>query len=454
MRKIYLIFFSISLIAIVFLLTNYVYKIKKINRNYDERYNTESLVALRKFPFPYRAALTICSDIDNTETLEEYIEIQKFLNTRNFTNMGKGLGLDIGNSFFFYEPPADAISYFQGGLDVADNFIRLIKAGYIDTMHSYGKKSDFTRKDAIVSLQELKHHNCKINVWVDHTKSSDNFGDDGTFGFGDHLGSKEYHADLTIAYGVKYAWLGKVTMITGQSVPINLKNFTEIYDSDHPIDSVINIGKEFAKHFVSILGSKKYAMRKDNDLVKITKLDDGQLIYEFIRFDNYWEGVGEGANSKGLAYAISNKTLNRLKEVRGYMIVYTHFGINSNCAKNICEETQDALRNLAKEFEKGNIYITTTSKLLRYYIIHKYLDWSYEDKGGRLRINIHKVKDPVFGSFVPSVQDLEGITFFVPHESKPIIYLGNKRIKHIRKNNADNTEKQSVTISKKEGTVR
>lgn len=446
MRKILIIFFSICLIAAVFLLTNYVYKIKKINQNYDERYNTESLVALRKFPFPYRAALTICSDIDNTETLEEYIEIQKFLNTRNITSMGAGLGLDIGNSFFFYEPPADAISYFQGGLDVADNFIRLIKAGYIDTMHSYGKKADFTRKDAIVSLQELKRRNCKIDVWVDHTKSSDNFGDDGTFGLGDHLGSKEYHADLTIAYGVKYAWLGKVTMITGQSVPINLKNFTEIYDSDRPIDSVINIGKEFAKHFASILGSKKYAMHAENDLVKIAKLDDGQMIYEFIRFDNYWTGVGEGANSKGLAYALSDETLSRLKEVRGYMIVYTHFGMNSNCSKYICEETQDALRNLAIEFEKGNIYITTTSKLLRYYINHKYLDWSYADKDGTIRIDIYKVKDPVFGTFVPSVEDLQGITFYVPHESDPIIFIDDKRIKNIQKNFADDTGKQSVTI--------
>ena len=77
--------------------------------------------------------------------------------------------------------------------------------------------------------------------------------------------------------------------------PINSKNFTEIYVSDHPIDSVINIGKEFAKHFVSILGNKKYAMHKENDLVKITNLDDGQLIYEFINMHFsiiYWGYYG------------------------------------------------------------------------------------------------------------------------------------------------------------------
>ncbi len=429
--------------------TSYVYIIHKINQEYEERYNPKSLVTLRKFPYPYRAALTICSDLDNTETLEEYIEIQKFLNTRNITSMGEGIGLDIGNSFFFYEPPEKAISYFQGSADVADYFVGRIKEGYIDTMHSYGKKSDFTRKDAITALEELKSRNCRVKVWVDHTRSTDNLGDDGTFGFGDHLGTKEYHADLTLAYGIKFAWLGKVTMVIGQNTPINFNNFAQIYDSKYPIYSVINIGKEIAKHFISAFGNKKYAIHKENDLVKITKLDDEQLIYEFIRFDNYWGGVGEGANSKGLAYAISNKTLNRLKEVKGYMIVYTHFGMNSNCSEFICEETQDALRNMASEFQKGNIYITTTSKLLKYYIIHKYLDWSYEDRAGKLRINIHSVKDPVFGSFVPSVQDLEGITFMVPHLSEAMIYLGNRRIKHVQKNNADDEGRLSVTIKKK-----
>jgi hypothetical protein len=91
-------------------------------------------------------------------------------------------------------------------------------------------------------------------------------------------------------------WLGRVTMIAGQAVPVKIENFTNIFDNDHPMHSVINISKEVAKNVLGILGNKKYEIHKNNDLVKITQLNDGQKVYEFIRFDNYWGGVATGAN--------------------------------------------------------------------------------------------------------------------------------------------------------------
>ena len=45
------------------------------------------------------------------------------------------------------------------------------------------------------------------------------------------------------------------------------------------------------------------------------------------------------------------------------MIVYTHLGKNKDCNQVIAPESQDALRNL-RASRMGNIYVTTTSKLL------------------------------------------------------------------------------------------
>ena len=441
-------FISFIVLLIILMTGIYLLNVYKTNRYYYQKYNVNAPVALRKFPYPYKASLAICSDIDNTETIEEFEEIQTYLNTKEITSMGKGVDLEIGNSFFMYEPQDGAISYFLDKPEVAEMIRKYIKTGYIDCMHSYGKKLDFTRQDAIKCLKELKDHNCKVDVWIDHTVSKDNMGDDVTFGLGDHPDSNAYHADITLQYGIKFVWLGRVTMVIGQVTPIALKNFTSIYDSDHFINSIINMLKEYSKNVLAIFGYKKYEIHKNNDLVKISTLNDGQKIYEFIRFDNYWEGVGSGAQSSRLAYTISKKTLNRLKEDGGYMIVYTHFGKNDDCSQYICAETQDALKNLEKEYERGDIYVTTTSNLLNYYITHKYLNWSYEINSKEVIIYIKNIMDPLFGEVVPEVEDIRGITFYVPGNIDVSVFIkGNIPVKY-RENKADYTQKKSITIIK------
>jgi len=426
----------------------YFLRIYKINRGYYEKnsVNDSHIVAIRKFPYPYRAAITICSDIDRTETLEEFLEINKFINTKEITSMGKGVGLKLGNTFLMYETPNRTISYFNSEPAVAGNIIRLINNGHIDVIHSFGKKGDFTRQDAIRAIDELNYRNSKIDVWVDHTKSKDNMGDDVTFGLGDHPDSNAYHADLTLSYGIKFLWLGRVTMAVGQAVPISWRNFLSVYDSNYPFHSFLNLTKELTKHVLAVFGNQKFAMHKDNDIVRIARLDDGQKAFEFIRFDNYWRGVGTGANCKNLAYVISKRTLNRLMEAEGYMVVYTHFGMNDNCSQFICRDTQLALQNLAHENKAGNIFVTTTSKLLNYYVRHKYLNWSYKAVGDEITIQIHNVKDPIFGTYVPSVQQLEGFTFYVPDNYNAKIFLENQKITDVRQNPADHTERKSYTI--------
>ena len=444
-RSLYILLSSFAAIISAFA-SIYLIKIYGINRSYYRAYNTEGIVALRKFPYPYKAAMTICSDIDGTTTVNEFLEIHKFLNSNEMTSMGRGVGLDIGDSFMMYAPPTCALSYYSGSPQNAQIIEKFIKSGYIDFMHSYGEKADFTRKDAIKAIKQLSKNRCKVDVWVDHATTVDNLGDDLTFGLGDHPDSTAYHSDITLAYGIRFVWLGRITMVIGQSIPITLKTFSSIYDSSHPIHSFINMGKEFGKNVLAVFGNRKYAMHKSYDLMRIVKLDDGQKVYEFLRFDNHWKGVATGATSKRLAYVLSKRTLERLKEVGGYMIVYTHLGKNSDCSQVVAKETQMLLRDLAGEYEGGNIYITTTSKLLNYYLNRKYLNWSYEIKGNEIVITIFCVEDPVFGSFVPTVRNLQGISFYVPDKDKARIYISGREIANIQRNPPDYSKRESITI--------
>lgn len=449
-KTLYIPFLSFVVVVLAFA-SVYLVNICSINRSYYQAYNTKEEVALRKFPYPYKAALTICSDIDGTTTIEEFLEIQKYLNTKEETSMGGGVGLEIGNSFMMYASTTCAFSYFSGNPGNSRVIKKFIRTGYIDLLHSYGEKMDFTRKDAIEAIKELNDNQCKVDVWVDHARTPDNLGDDTTFGLGDHPESSAYHSDLTLAYGIKFLWLGRITTVIGQSAPITLKTFSSTYDSRHPVDSLRNMMKEFAKNVLAVLGNRKYAMHKSYDLIRVAKLDDGQKAYEFLRFDNYWKGIATGATSKRLAYVISRRTLERLKEVGGYMVVYTHLGKNSDCSQVVAKETQNALRDLASEYERGNIYVTTTSRLLNYYINQKYLKWSYETKGEEMIITISGVEDPVFGSFVPTIENLQGITFYVPDKNKVRIYINDRQITNIRRNPPDFKERESVTIWKREG---
>jgi hypothetical protein len=449
MMRLFLRVFCATAIGILLLLGWHQIVLLEVRKEYEEDFKTIDDVYIRKFPFPFKAAVAICSDIDMTGTMEEFVEIQRFLNTKEMTIMGQGVGLQIGNSFLMYEDPKHTISYFNSGSDVAAEIGKYIKSGAIDVMHSFGRKKEFSRDHAIQAIAELENNNLKVDVWVDHATASNNMGDDVTFGTGDHPDSDTYHADLTIRYGIKYAWLGRVTMIIGQEVVPDLEQFYQIFDSAHYVKSISNMVKELAKHYLSFLGSKKYSMHAKNRLVEIKQLDDGQKIYEFIRFDNHWDGVSTGANSKNLGYILSEKSIQRLKSRSGYMIVYTHLGMNDGCKDVICEEAVNSLRLLEKEFRDGEIFVTTTSKLLNYYIVSKYLNWVIDKKNNDLiRITILSVEDPVFGSFIPSMQQLEGITFCIPKNKKIEMYLGQEEIHSVKVNSNDQKNQASISIIK------
>ena len=427
----------------------YTIRVHKINSDYIALYSPKGEITLRKFPFPYEAALTISSDIDKTTTAEEFLEIQEFLNTTKSTKMGEGLGLEIGNSFFMFLPGSHtSFGYFSQR--PIDRIIikKFIEAGYIDTIHSWGDGYN-SRSDAIQAIDELVSNGLKLTVWVNHARANSDLGRWFPKSYlGDNKASIFYHSDITIPYGIKYVWLGSSTWIIGQATPITPNTFLGGYDSEHSLKSIVNILKALSKHFMGIFGIRKsrYAMHASNDLVKPVTLDDGRRVYQFMRYDHHFDGIGLGTTSKTMAYNLSEGVFRQLKKVNGYAILYTHFGKNSDCPQVIDEATQRSLRRLAYEYRNGKIYVTTQAKLLKYYLNHKYLNWSYKIEANEGRIQIKSIDDPVFGRNIPVVDDVQGITFYVPSGLNIRIFIGDREITGIKKNVADETGKESVSL--------
>lgn len=104
--------------------------------------------------------LAIESDADHV-TLRKFNLIHEFLNTTMETPMGRGLGLDVSDSFFLYNgsnmrytidinhtPLSSEMTFFKGiSHQLYDGPILLyyMKVGWIDTIHSMG---DFSRVGA------------------------------------------------------------------------------------------------------------------------------------------------------------------------------------------------------------------------------------------------------------------------------------------------------------------
>ena len=362
--------------------------------------------------------------------------------------MGEGVGLEIGNSFYFYDKEGK-VSYFCHDEYAKRVIIDLIRAGYIDCLHSYGDGAT-SRGEILRAIDVLDRNNCKLDVWVNHHGAQSNFSRKFEYMFGecrgDAPGSNVYHADVTLDYGMRFVWVGATTRVIGQSPTNSSSSLFTVFGSQYPLRSCVSILKEIRKRALGKWGDERFIIHRLNQLTRVTQLEDGQRVHEFIRYCNHPVSISQGATSRGLAYAISRRALEHLKAVQGFTIVYTHLGKNSDCQQVIAQETQAALRNLEREYRDGEIYVTTTSKLLNYYHTCRCLVWSHQQEGGRIQIIIDRVDDPVFGQSQPTVQQLQGLTFHVPDSSRVDVYLRGIKLKGIERNSADDFGVESVTI--------
>jgi len=422
----------------------------KFDLHYDQPVSTSpssegQMVTLRKFPYPFRAALTICSDIDGTTTLDRFLAIQNFLNKKRWTTLGDGIGLEIGNSFFPYTTD-DSFAFFSSRKSDQELIITLIKSGYIDCLHSYGDGA--TSRDQMErALEIFERNDCRLDVWTDHSRAPSNFGKDTTPGEGDVPGSSFYHADITLRYGIRFIWKGRGSSIIGHGVPFSLDSFRRLFDRKYPARTGVNIARELMKIALANLGNKRFAIHRGNRLLRVAHLGDGQRAFEFQRCNNHWQGLSYGHNIEGLAYVIRPKALMDLMKAGGTMIIYTHLGVGPNDPPYIPQKTKEALIGLSNAYYAGNIYVTTTSRLLNYSVNRDYLNWSYEMPDHDFAcISINGVDDPISGFRKLSREEAQGITFYIPDRQKVKILLAGEEVTSVQRNLADHTGRESVSI--------
>lgn len=389
-----------------------------------------SNITVRKFPYPYSSMLALCSDIDDA-TLDDFKTYHQFLNTKEKTAHGQGIGLDVGDSMWLYMADSypktsqgghgsdKVMTYYKGTSNTlkndGDEIVHFIRSGWIDSIHTFGDFSDenesrtsFTREYAKSGWKTLKSIGFYPKVWINHGNRANrqNFGAGNTSSFmsyqqGDNPKSIYYHTDITIGNGIRYVWNSWNSNVFGQDYP----------------------------------------------LTKL-KLRDGRSVWGFSRYTNTVQNrkIAWLWDPKELHYELTKSNLDGIVKKKQYSIVAQHLGVKTSDL--FTQENLKSLYLLKQYQDDKKVLVANTTRLLNYALAQKYIKYSITQEKGIIYINILNISDPLFGKITPKLDDLRGITFYTENPEKTVLCIKYKSISknEIQVNPKDETGKVSVSI--------
>ena len=105
-----------------------------------------------------------------------------------------------------------------------------------------------------------------------------------------------------------------------------------------------------------------------------------------------------------------------------------------------------ALKHLRAEDAAGNVKLFELGELLAYDHIRRHLVWEATTGDDGVSIRILSVDDGVATPWVPSPEELKGITFYTPDAEHTTVSLGGASL-NVVANPPDRTRRESVTVS-------
>ncbi|MQY63301.1 MAG: hypothetical protein GH143_03190 [Calditrichaeota bacterium] len=363
-----------------------------------------------------------------------------YLNSTRQTPFGPGLGLEVGNSFWFFNATRSSqLTYFSdyGGTQTA--FAPLCRefwqSGHVDTLHTYGNfdEGGFQRRYAETAVGELYKRDAQVPVWVNHGTplNHQNLGPGNTCcgAIPDH---PAYHIDLTRSAGCRYFWLGRMTHILGQDAKKTLSVRTK------------NILQRILKKTKYRSVTKDVLFDPGNRLLLPAALQDDSQVYEFQRWVNAW-GEVKILNSREFGIQLRPSCLRTLIRNEGFLIVYTHFCENLEIETGPTIMLRSNLSHLQHLYTEGQLLVTTVSRLLRFREVCAHLEYTIIPEGERTLIEIQDRLTTPVGMSDLNLNDLQGLTFYIEDTGGVQILFKGQSILNIT-NARDHTGRRSVSI--------
>lgn len=395
---------------------------------------------LRKFPYPFNAALTILSDRHGIQTAGEFRLFHRFLNTTQETPKGKGLGLEIGDTFWFFDE-LGRFSYFDKYSNRPSDQAPLIRdylaSGYIDCLHTWGDFTNlpFERKYAEWAVEESIKQGISLPIWVNHGNANNthNLGRGVAHHQGARPSSASFHVDLLFQAGFRVLWRF-LTQIVGQDRRLSFREHFSVGGQEASSRAVFvtkRLIKRTAMGIDQLFGGSLglFDQHADNHFLRPALLDNDLRVHEFLRFNNHPVNLWHGMHVPDLLRQLHTDVIDALVQSEGYMVVYNHLEYGDFYHPDIVA----ALRAIGRREQEGKLWITTTAKLVAYNQTHHGLRWRESvDVDNNLTVTIEPTReDALFGATHVGVADLEGITFAVSKTVRSVLFrLGETVVPH------------------------
>ena len=374
------------------------------------------------FPFPYRAALAICSDIDGCD-LSTFLAVHRYLNApRN------GLGLPVADSFFGQGRDPGQMAYFlpdgRTATPEAHHIIQALRGGLIDSLHSWGDfnlaapQPQALRSLAARLVEDLHRQDLSVKVWLNHGDPCNRQNLRArlqTAYAGDDPASPYYTADLLKPLGLKYYWWSDLVSWPLSSRP------------DSP-GSRLRPGINALKNVLKILLGQRLKTRTTAQIMELCQpvtLRDGLQLMAFTR---HLRGLKEPTSRHTLRYTLGGPVLEQLLAQEGYLILYTHLGLPRPGPGEELFPLPDraALDRLAQYYHAGSIWVAPTVGVLNHWLMTRHLVWTAHREGERLIIHLESLRDPNTGPRPPELEELAGLCFYVPSPGEVILRLAGR----------------------------
>jgi len=377
---------------------------------------------LLRFPPPYRAGLALSNDADDLLAPGGWWEFLRYLNTTEPTRFGQGLGLEVGDSFWFWsdhgaEQPG---SYFDGLSERPSAFAPAIaalgRAGYLDTLHSWGifsRHGGFTRRHAEVAARVLTEDlGFRPTVWVNHGGGHDfqnlwsGCGDVPENPEARGAPAPEYHLDLTWSLGFRYAWIGELTRVPGQGRRPGLGDWVR---PASPLrrETLAYLGRALARRvgYRDLLARYPNYPAPANPLLTPRRLRDGRTVMTFVRAGDFTR-----ATFGDLPWLLRDAFLDGLERSGGASIVFVHWNRHPGRSfTDLDPRGLAALSGLARRAHDRRVWVTTTGRLLAYSEARDAVRFGVREADGGLRLDLAAPPLPDGRRLV--AEDLRGLSF-------------------------------------------